>query len=118
MKGQFYFDEKEGIVKSNLFNEKEEIPSVYYFQDDIDTLIYEDSSALDFAHIRIHFDDKIPGDVMDWLNKINLRKEFYWKENGIEICIFGKEESQLKVNEEDLDYFGLSYEYIVPEEFK
>ncbi len=116
MKGNFYFDEKEGKVKSNLMIGVEEIPSVYYFKDDIDTLIFEDSSALNLSHFKVVFEKEIPGDVMDWLNKINVRKEYFWKENGVEICIFDTDENQSKNIENQIKIFGLLYEFIVPEE--
>lgn len=118
MKGQFYFDEKDSIVKSNLINEQEDLPGIYYFKDDVDTLIFEDSSALILKHLKIKCNGKIPGDVMDWLNKINLRKEFYSKESLIEICIFDIDETKLKGYEDKLNQFGLSFEYIIPEQFK
>lgn len=111
VKGQFYLDEKDSTVKSNLVTEFEDIPGVYYFKEDIDTLIFLDSNELNLAHLKVMCSAEIPGDFMDWLNKINLRKEFEIKEEMIEIRIFGIAENQLIWYEEKLNQFGLTSQY-------
>jgi hypothetical protein len=111
VKGQFYLDEKDSTVKSNLITEFEDIPGIYYFKEDIDTLMFSDSNELNLAHLKVMCSGEIPGDFMDWLNKINLRKEFYVKDKLIEIRIFGIAENQLIWYEEKLSQFGLTSQY-------
>jgi len=113
MKGNFYFDETERKVKSLIIESEDELPSVYYFQQDVDTVIIADTLVMNKNGVKIEVNaQKIPGELMDWLYRCNFRKEYIRKEDVIEIRIFELTDVKLAELEKKLLPCGLTYELL------
>ncbi|MCE2712825.1 MAG: hypothetical protein LW688_09830 [Cryomorphaceae bacterium] len=109
--GTFYYDELDKHVKSVIVDSPDDLPQVYYFRNDIDTLIVEDTDVRNGKIIRINVNGSaLPGDFTDWLLRYNYRREFARKETFMELSIFGVPEDKLDFLKGKLEEFGLSYE--------
>ena len=107
--GSFYYDEQDKRVKSAIADSKEALPQVFYFKDDIDTVVVMQSSVINAKTVRIDFaGSTIPGDFTDWLLRYNYRREFKRSEGTTTLRIFAVPEEQLDVLQGKLGEFGLS----------
>ncbi len=98
--GNFYFDETDGKVKSEIYSSKRELPRLYKFENDIDTVYLSENdvqSELDKSHVLVKLsDDKVPGDLADWLLRMGYQKKFERTNEGLELHIEGIEPSGLQ----------------------
>ncbi|MFK7787483.1 MAG: hypothetical protein AB8B56_20330, partial [Crocinitomicaceae bacterium] len=98
--GNFYYDENDQRVKSEIYDSKRELPRLYKFEKDIDTvyLSVEDvQNELDKKHIFVALaDDKVPGDLADWLLRMGYQKKFTRTSEGLELHIEGIEPNELQ----------------------
>ena len=98
--GSFYFDESDGKVKSEIYSSKRELPRLYKFEKDIDTvyLSQEDvQNELDKVHILVKLsNDKVPGDLADWLLRMGYQKTFERTNGSLELHIEGIEPNRLQ----------------------
>jgi hypothetical protein len=107
--GSFYYDEQDKRVKSAIANSREELPQVYYFKDDIDTVLVMQPTVINGKTVHIDFaGSSIPGDFTDWLLRFNYRREFKRSEGTTTLRIFAVPEEQLDVLKGKLGEFGLS----------
>lgn len=98
--GNFYFDEEDGKVKSEIYSEKRELPRLFKFEKDIDTLYLSENdvqSELDKIHVLVKLsNDKVPGDLADWLLRMGYQKKFIRTKDGLELHIEGIEPNRLQ----------------------
>lgn len=98
--GNFYFDESDGKVKSEIYTSKKDLPRLFKFEKDIDTLYLSDEDVqteLDKRHILVKLsDDKVPGDLADWLLRMGYQKKFVKTNEGLELHIEGIEPNKLQ----------------------
>jgi hypothetical protein len=116
--GSFYFDEKDGKVKSAVADSDSDLPQVFYFKDDIDTLIFNSISEFsDGTILSLNFvENKLPGDCIDWLLKLNYRKEYIQSEEGIRMLIHGVPEYKIEAIKKEAEKFGLTVSFFDAEE--
>jgi hypothetical protein len=108
--GSFYYDESDKRVKSVIASSAEELPDVYYFKDAIDTVYLKEVFNVQSNRISVTFDSsRLPGDLIDWLFRLNLRKEFKQSESAIELIIFKIPDYKLNQIEVKISEFGLDY---------
>ena len=115
--GAFYFDEKDQRVKSVIYEHVDDLPRLYNFKDDIDTLFIplSDIQQLDTKILSISIEGEIiPGDMMDWLLRFSYQREFKETSVGLEIRIFGIPEE--KIEEIQLKFRNFSLNAIILEE--
>jgi hypothetical protein len=98
--GNFYFDESDGKVKSEIYTSKKDLPRLFKFEKDIDTLYLSDEDVqteLDKRHILVKLsEDKVPGDLADWLLRMGYQKKFVKTTEGLELHIEGIEPNKLQ----------------------
>lgn len=98
--GNFYFDESDGKVKSEIYETENEIPRLYKFEKDIDTLylsLDEVESELEKIQISVKLSsEKVPGDLADWLLRMGYQKTFVRVNNELELRIDGIEPNRLQ----------------------
>jgi hypothetical protein len=95
-------------VKSAVADSKEGLPKLYYFKDDLDTVIV-DQSVGKTKNLRVEFTSlSIPGDFTDWLLRCNKRREFVRSERTMVMRIFAVPEGELDVLLSKLREFGLT----------
>ncbi len=115
--GTFFFDGKDQRVKSIIYDNVDDLPRLWNFKEDIDTLYLPiDLLAMDSTmNIEISLNDSVlPGDFIDWLMRFNYRKEFARVDEGRVLRIFGIEPNKLKEVQGIIRKFAL--EAIVVEE--
>jgi hypothetical protein len=107
--GSFYYDENDKKVKSAIADSRESLPQVFYFKDDIDTVVVIQPTVINGKTLRIDFaGSTIPGDFTDWLLRFNYRREFKRAEGMTTLRIFDVPEEQLYVLQGKLGEFGFS----------
>ena len=98
--GNFYYDESDGKVKSEIYSNKRELPRLFKFEKDIDTVylsIEDVQNERDKNHIFVKLsDDKVPGDLADWLLRMGYQKKFIRTDEGLELHIEGIEPNGLQ----------------------
>jgi hypothetical protein len=97
--GNFYYDAKDQRVKSIMYNNVDDLPRLWNFRDDIDTIyISIDEMVMDTLHtLEVELPGaQAPGDFMDWLMRFNYRKEFYGTAEGMILRIYGIEPKRLQ----------------------
>ncbi|MFZ9029328.1 MAG: SPOR domain-containing protein, partial [Crocinitomicaceae bacterium] len=110
-KGTFYYDEKDGKVKSMIVENPVHLPRVYKFRHDVDTLyldrmnIAADTIETDIIYFTT-LTQTIPGDLMDWMMRFNYRREFELTEDRYTVRIFGIEPNRSQAVMEELRGFG------------
>jgi len=108
--GSFYFDETDSRVKSVIANSDEDLPQVHYFRNDIDTVRY--SSSSDFVQGTIlsftFAEGALPGDVVDWLLRLNYRKEYLQNEEGMILFLHGVPEGKVQELITGAERFGVT----------
>ncbi len=108
--GSFYFDESDRRVKSVIANSDEDLPQVHYFKSDIDTIRY--TSTTDFSEGTIlcftFAEGALPGDVVDWLLRLNYRKEYLQNEEGILLFLHGIQEDRIQELISGAERFGVT----------
>lgn len=115
--GNFYFDAKDSLVKSIIYSNVDDLPRLYNFRNDIDTVyiprdeVSDDNTVI--LSVKLN-DSLIPGDFMDWLLRFNYRREFVKTEQGRELRIFGIEPNEVEKVQNDVRIFAL--EAVIVEE--
>ena len=112
--GSFYFDETDRKVKSVIHESEDELPQVFYFRDDIDTLKFKTTDEFTLGNVlQTEFvDGKIPGDAADWLLRQNYRKEFVQSEMSIILRIHGVTEERIEELRTEGRIFGLEFDVL------
>jgi hypothetical protein len=116
--GSFYFDANDGRVKSAITDSDEELPQVYYFRDDVDTLKFISTEEfLGGTVLSLTFaEGKLPGDVVDYLLRLNYRKEYLQSEEGVTLLIHGVPEEKFEEINRELSVFGMQFTTVSPKE--
>ena len=117
--GNFFFDGKDGRVKSVIYRSEDDLPRLWNFREDIDTMYLSlDELGLDTLKIlEVKLSDSLlPGDFVDWLMRFNYRKEFINSEEGRVLRIFGVEPNKVKEVQGIIRKFAL--EAVVAEEME
>lgn len=103
--GTFFFDETDRRVKSVIYQDEDHLPRLFNFRNDIDTIyldqvqLMEASQQLTTAVVRIET-DKMPGDLMDWLLRSNLRRSIEQKKDGIVLKLYDiREEKRMEITQ-------------------
>src|SRR5690606_38060046 len=103
--GTFFFDETDRRVKSVIYQDEDHLPRLFNFRNDIDTIyldqvqLMEASQELTTAVVRIAT-DKLPGDLMDWLLRSNLRRSIEQKKDGIVLKLYDiREEKRMEITQ-------------------
>lgn len=103
--GTFFFDESDRRVKSVIYQDEDHLPRLFNFRNDIDTIyldqvqLMEASQQLTTAVVRIET-DKMPGDLMDWLLRSNLRRSVEQKKDGIVLKLYDiREEKRIEITQ-------------------
>ena len=109
--GTFFFDEKDRRVKSIIYKDEDDLPRLWNFRDDIDT-VYLDQGEVDLLNeskiVSVVFKDSVvPGDFMDWLMRLGYRREFVRNEGALELRIFQIEPNAIEEVQKDIRIFGL-----------
>jgi hypothetical protein len=108
--GSFYYDETDKTVKSTVVNSLEELPDVYTFRKDIDTLRTLDASDEPGVTVIANFaSTSLPGDFIDWLLRYNFRREIKQTEESIELRIYRVTEGKLPELENKLTEFSIPF---------
>jgi hypothetical protein len=98
--GNFYYDEDDGKVKSEIYSSKRELPRLFKFENDIDTVYLSENDVqneLDKKHVLVKLsNDKVPGDLADWLLRMGYQKKFKKTNEGLELHIEGIEPNGLQ----------------------
>jgi hypothetical protein len=108
--GSFYYDEIDKHVKSSISNSIDELPKVFYFKDDVDTVYLSSEEISPISYISVKFAEAtLPGDFIDWLLRFNFRREFKQSEGLIELNIFDVSIEKMPELEAKLEQFGLTW---------
>ncbi len=108
--GSFYYDEIDKTVKSTVANSKDELPDVYVFRNDVDTLITLDEGDEPGVTVIATFaSTSLPGDFTDWLLRYNFRREMKQSEGIIELRISRISEEKLPELENKLNEFAIPF---------
>ncbi len=94
--GSFYYDEQDKKVKSAIVDDEDALPQVHYFKDDVEKItMLPTSKNLEETMISFNFDGvKLPGDLTDWLMRINHRKAYFKHDESLEVRIYGVDEEK------------------------
>ncbi|MFK7785380.1 MAG: hypothetical protein AB8B56_09700, partial [Crocinitomicaceae bacterium] len=118
--GNFYFDEADGKVKSEIYSSEKELPRLYKFENDIDTLYLSDAEVeaeFDKRHIVVKLlDDKVPGDLADWLLRMGYQRKFIRANSGLELHIQGIEPNAVQDVQYRIREVGLEPVFVELEE--
>lgn len=91
-KGDFYYDAKDKRVKSMIYTAVN-LPSVYGFKDDIDTVIIRTKTRQEVAKeliLKVELKETtLPGDIGDWLLRFGYLRELKVLDNRIQLTVFG-----------------------------
>jgi hypothetical protein len=120
--GNFYYDLSDKRVKSVIYDDPNRLPRLAKFMKDIDT-VYLSQEEIDTYNekksIRVNMEyEKIPGDLMDWLIRVNYRKEIKKSILGFELQIHQIEPSKIEEVLNQVRVFGLEPELMTTEEEK
>ena len=108
--GSFYYDEIDKTVKSTVANSKDELPDVYTFRNDVDTLItLEEGDEPGVTVIATFASTSLPGDFTDWLLRYNFRREMKQTEDTIELRISRVSDEKLPELENKLNEFAIPF---------
>ncbi len=107
--GHFYYDESDKHIKSAIYPDAEYLPQVYYFRREIDTLYFDaDDLKEDRVHKVVLTSTQFPGDVADWLYRVNCRKEIRKNDMSYEIWFFDLSEEKEVQLRKQIEQFGLT----------
>jgi hypothetical protein len=108
--GSFYYDETDKTVKSTVASSKDELPDVYAFRNDVDTLITLDEGDEPGVTVIATFaSTSLPGDFTDWLLRYNFRREMKQTEDTIELRISRVSDEKLPELENKLNEFAIPF---------
>jgi hypothetical protein len=117
--GVFYYDEKDKRVKSVIYKNADYLPRLWNFRDDIDTVYLPVGQLEDQKTeiLEVVFTDSIlPGDFMDWMLRLNYRRDMFKSKRGLEVRIFGVTEDKIEEIKERIRLFGVEPEVIIETE--
>lgn len=108
--GSFYYDEIDKTVKSTVANSLDELPDVYTFRNDVDTLKTLDEEGESGVTVIATFASiSLPGDFTDWLLRYNFRREMKQSEATIELRISSVSDDKLIELENKLNEFAIPF---------
>ncbi len=112
--GSFYYDERDKRVKSYIYKNVDDLPRLWNFVDDIDTVYLPVNELnLNLNNISVQLDaNVIPGDFMDWILRTTYYHEITEMENGLEIRFYGIEKENIENLMTELKTFMLNPEII------
>ena len=97
-------------MKSTVANSKDELPDVYTFRNDVDTLItLEEGDEPGVTVIATFASTSLPGDFTDWLLRYNFRREMKQTEDTIELRISRVSDEKLPELENKLNEFAIPF---------
>ncbi len=109
--GNFYFDAKNGKVKSVIYDNTDMLPRLYKFEEDIDTVyLSNDELAIELSKQSIHINiptTRVPGDLVDLILRLPYSKEFTKKGEGLLLIIEGIEPSEISAVQNQVKMIGL-----------
>ena len=109
-KGYFYFDASDGKVKSSQFTSKEELPKVFNFKNDLDTLEINSTETASTSVIMLKFaSNHLPGSFVNWLQRLSMRVQFTPMEEGVHVSIIGILPTQIEQIEAQLKQLELEF---------
>jgi hypothetical protein len=109
--GSFYYDEIDKTVKSTVANSLDELPDVYTFRNDVDTLKTLDEEDESGVTVIATFTSiSLPGDFTDWLLRYNFRREMKQSEGIIELRISRVSDDKLIELENKLNEFAIPFQ--------
>jgi hypothetical protein len=109
--GSFYYDEIDKTVKSTIANSLDELPDVYTFRNDVDTLKTLDEEDESGVTVIATFTSiSLPGDFTDWLLRYNFRREMKQSEGTIELRISRVSDDKLIELENKLNEFAIPFQ--------
>ena len=115
--GSFYYDETDKRVKSAIADSKDELPQVYHFKEDVDTVYIMEALNESSTIVSVKFESKsLPGDFIDWLLRYNYRREFIQSEETIELRIYRIPDVKMEELQLKLELFGLTWSKVIETE--
>jgi hypothetical protein len=115
--GSFYYDETDKRVKSAISDSKDELPQVYHFKEDVDTVYIMEALNESSTIVSVKFESKsLPGDFIDWLLRYNYRREFIQSEETIELRIYRIPDVKMEELQLKLELFGLTWSKVIETE--
>ncbi len=120
--GTFFFDEEDGRVKSIIYADEYHLPRLYNFRKDIDTIYIDDTELPEAQYntIEVNMEQmiKVPGDLMDWLLRVNYRKSIDQHINALTLRIYDVPEEKQQEILEMLRGMGYVPELVETEEME
>lgn len=108
--GSFFYDEKDQRVKSVIYKSVDDLPRLWNFRDDIDTVYLSLDGAETDSLTILEVDVTtipVPGDFMDWLMRFNYRREFVREKEQLHLRIYGIEPNKVSEVQGNVRKFGL-----------
>jgi len=109
--GAFFYDAKDKHVKSIIYKNADDLPRLWNFKDDIDTVYipFSDLQGFETTILSIYIEGAvIPGDLMDWLLRFSYPREFIEQDSTIELRIYEVEKENIEKIQEQITTFGLT----------
>ncbi len=106
--GSFYYDEKDRKVKSYIYRNVDDLPRLWNFVDDIDTVylpILKNEFDLKIISISIE-GSVIPGDFMDWMLRTKFYHEITETPTGLDVRFYNIEEGEIEELQIELKTFN------------
>lgn len=108
--GNFFYDEKDQRVKSVIYTSEDDLPRLWNFRDDIDTLYLAldgmETDSLSILEVDVTA-TPMRGDFMDWLMRFNYRREFVREGENLYLRIYGIEPNKVSEVQGNVRKFGL-----------
>jgi hypothetical protein len=108
--GSYYYDTKDLHVKSVIYDSKEELPQLFYIRKEVDTLYVEKSQIINASSSAISFkvrNESLPGDVADWLLRLNKSKNYLKGEDYMIVFILDVQRDEIEGVMNQLKIFNL-----------
>jgi len=99
-KGFFYYDEADKHVKSIIYSDADHLPQVYYFRNELDTVIVGRKLVVEAAtalSIHAYYPQPVlDGATGDWLMRLSQQRHLYAQEGKIVLEITGIKDEAIK----------------------
>lgn len=119
--GTFFYDAADGKVKSIVYTHEDDLPRLWNFREDIDTVylseleeVYEEKNVLE---VEVQ-DSILPGDLMDWLLRLNYHREFLRTAEGRVLRIYGVRDENVEAIRQNFRKFGREMEVVKESELE
>ncbi|MCO4815179.1 MAG: hypothetical protein KC454_10730, partial [Flavobacteriales bacterium] len=119
--GAFYFDELDQRVKSVIYKNEDDLPRLYNFKDDIDTVYIplSELQQLDTKILSVSIEGgTIPGDLMDWLLRFSYQRDFKETADGLELRIYDVVDEDIEEIQSQFRKFALEAIEVVESQFE